>query len=64
MQVSASSSDNSPCVLPNRIIVPLYLNRPGGMVYHELKMQKYDGSDVEMLLIDLDVHDTGMHCSH
>ena len=57
------TNDNSPCALPDRRIVSLWLNReenaPG---YHEIKVMSADGSDYYMALTDVDVLDGGIGC--
>ena len=62
------SDDNSPCVLPDGRIASLWLGRKGAGVAkkgsgHELKVMGPDGSGGEMLLIDVDVVDTGIVCT-
>lgn len=56
------SNDNSPCVLPDGRIVSLWLNRPEGEGYHELKIMNVDGTDPEMLILDVDIADIGLGC--
>jgi len=63
VRVNASySNDNSPCVLPDGRIVSLWLNRPGGQGFHELKVMAADGSGGVVLLPDVDVFDVGLGC--
>lgn len=59
---SAYSNDNSPCVLPDGRIVSLWLERPEGEGYHELKIMNADGSNATMLVIDVDIFDVGLGC--
>jgi Tol biopolymer transport system component len=56
------TNDNSPCVLPNGKIVSLWLNRPGGEGYHELKVMDSNGQNAQMVLQDIDVFDIGIGC--
>jgi hypothetical protein len=56
------TNDNSPCVLPDGRIVSLWLNREGGQGYHELKVMSADGSDYDMLVVDIDLLDGVMGC--
>jgi hypothetical protein len=59
------TDDNSPCVLPDGLIVSLWLGRagnPSGM--HELKMMNADGSGSQMILTGVDVVDIGMGCGN
>ncbi|MBU1661133.1 MAG: right-handed parallel beta-helix repeat-containing protein [Chloroflexi bacterium] len=58
----AFNNDNSPCVLPDGRIASLWLDRPGGQGYHELKIMLSDGSDYFMAFTDLDVFDIGLGC--
>jgi hypothetical protein len=53
-------NDNSPCVLPNGSIASLWLDRPGGAGFHELKVMSPDGSNYFMLLPDVDINDIGL----
>jgi hypothetical protein len=55
------NNDNSPCVLPDGSIASLWLNRPGGLGHHELKIMAQDGSSYFMLLNE-DVADIGIGC--
>jgi hypothetical protein len=55
-------NDNSPCVLPDGRIVSLWLDRPGGQGDHELKLMDPDGSNVIVLLPDMNIHDIGLGC--
>jgi len=59
---TAYTNDNSPCVLPDGRIASLWLNRPGGPGYHELKVMNADGSGGFVLLPDVDVFDVGTGC--
>lgn len=56
------TNDNSPCVLPDGRIASLWLNRPGGPGYHELKIMDADGGSGFILLPDVDVFDVGTGC--
>ena len=56
------SNDNSPCVLPDGRIASLWLDRPGAMGVHELKVMDGNGASHVMLLVDLDVFDGGTGC--
>lgn len=56
------TNDNSPCVLPNGKIVSLWLNRPGGEGYHELKVMDSNGQNAQMVLQNIDVFDIGIGC--
>jgi len=56
------TNDNSPCVLPDGSIASLWLNRPGGLGYHELKVMTPDGGSYFMLVTDQDVDDIGLGC--
>lgn len=55
-------NDNSPCVLPDGRIVSLWLLRPGGSGFHEIKIMGPDGGSHIMVLTDVDVFDTGLGC--
>ncbi|UCH26467.1 MAG: right-handed parallel beta-helix repeat-containing protein [Trueperaceae bacterium] len=59
---TAFNNDNSPCVLPDGRIVSLWLDRPGGQGFHEIKVMSRDGAQETMLLIDVDVQDVGLGC--
>ncbi|MCB9451975.1 MAG: right-handed parallel beta-helix repeat-containing protein [Anaerolineaceae bacterium] len=59
---AAFNNDNSPCVLPDGRIVSLWLDRPGGQGFHELKIMNADGSGDQMLLLDADIADIGTGC--
>lgn len=59
----AFADDNSPCVLPNGRIVSLWLDRPDGEGYHELKVMDPEGDGYLMLLVDIDVADIGLSCT-
>ena len=61
---SAFTNDNSPCVLPDGSIASLWLNRPGGSGFHELKVMKPDGSSYFMLVTNADVDDIGLGCGN
>jgi Tol biopolymer transport system component len=56
------SNDNSPCVLPDGRIASLWLNRPGGQDFHEIKVMATDGSSYVMALASVDVADVGIGC--
>jgi len=56
------TNDNSPCVLPDGRIASLWLNRPGGPGYHEIKIMDADGNHGFVLLPDVDVFDVGLGC--
>ena len=56
------TNDNSPCVLPDGRIVSLWLNRPGGQGFHELKIMNADGTQEQMLLLDAELADIGTGC--
>ena len=56
------NNDNSPCVLTDSRIVTLWLDRPGGEGFHEIKVMNADGSSYYMALTGVDVHDIGMGC--
>jgi Tol biopolymer transport system component len=58
----SAHNDNSPCVLPDGRIVSLWLDRPGGPGYHELKIMDADGSNPIDLTPGLDVADIGIGC--
>ena len=58
------NNDNSPCVLPDGSIASLWMNRPGGLGYHELKIMTADGGSYFMLVIDQDVEDIGLGCGN
>ena len=58
------NNDNSPCVLPDGSIASLWLNRPGGSDYHELKVMRPDGSSYFMLITGQDIDDIGLGCGH
>ena len=61
--LSGQSNDNSPCVLPNGLIVSLWLQRPGNDAgYHEIKLMAADGSQYTMLWTGQDVFDIGTGC--
>ena len=60
----AFTNDNSPCVFPDGSISSLWLNRPGGLGYHELKMMTADGTSYSTLLTDIDVTDIGLGCGN
>ena len=63
VRVNASyTNDNSPCVLPDGRIASLWLNRPGGPGYHEIKIMDADGSNGFVLLLNVDVSDVGLGC--
>ena len=55
-------NDNSPCALPGAI-ASLWLDRPDGQGYHEIKISSPDGATWFMLLQDVDVMDIGIGCS-
>ena len=61
---SSLTNDNSPCVLPDGSIASLWLNRPGGSGFHELKVMKPDGSSYYMLVTGVDVLDIGLGCGN
>jgi hypothetical protein len=54
--------DNSPCVLPDGRIASLYLDRPGGPGYHELKVMNPDGTNPILVLLNIDIHDIALGC--
>ena len=56
----AYGNDNSPTVLPDGRVVSLWLGREGGPGYHELKIMNADGGGDRMLLINVDISDTGI----
>jgi len=58
------NNDNGPCVLPDGRIASLWLNRPGGPGYHELKVMSPDGSSYFMPVIDVDIWDIGLGCGN
>ncbi len=60
------SDDNSPCVLPDGRVASLWLGRLKGRkgAGHELKVMGADGTGGEMLLVGVDVVDTGIVCTH
>jgi len=61
--VSGLGNDNSPCVLPDGSVMSLWLSRDGNQEgLHELKVNAADSVDYEMLLVDVDVIDVGIHC--
>lgn len=61
--LASPTNDNSPCVLPNGLIVSLWLGRVNNEnSYHELKVMSADGQQYMMLLIDYDLFDIGMGC--
>ncbi len=61
--ISALTNDNSPCVLPNGMIVSLWLQRDGNTNgYHEIKLMSADGTQYAMLLTGVDVFDAAMGC--
>ena len=55
-------NDNSPCVLSDGQIVSLWLDRPDGSGFHEMKIMNADGLQEQMLLQDVDVLDYGTGC--
>ncbi len=55
-------NDNSPCVLPDGRVVSLWLLRPGGSGFHEIKAMALDGSSYIMVVTDEDVFDVGIGC--
>lgn len=62
--ISGFTNDNSPCVLPDGSVVSLWLNRDGNAEgLHELKVHAPDSADYEMLLVDIDAVDVGIHCT-
>jgi hypothetical protein len=61
-KVGDFNNDNSPCVLPDGSIASLWLNRSGGLGYHEIKVMSADGSSHFMSVIDVDVWDIGLGC--
>lgn len=56
------NNDNSPCVLPDGGIASIWLNRPGGMGLHELKIMSATGGDYHSPLLNLDIRDSGIGC--
>ncbi len=58
------NNDNSPCVLPGGSIASLWLNRPNGLGYHELKVMTPNGGSYFMLVTDKDIDDIGLGCGH
>jgi len=64
VRVGDFNNDNSPCVLPDGRIPSLWLNRPEGASYHELKVMSADGSSHFMSVIDVDVWDIGLGCGN
>ena len=56
------NNDNSPCVLPDDRIVSLWLDRPDGEGFHELKIMNADGLEEQMLIQDADIADIGLGC--
>ena len=42
----------------------LWLHRPGGKGYHELKIMKADGSEFTVLTPDVDVYDSAIYCGN
>ena len=62
--ISGLGNDNSPCVLPDGSIVSLWHERhDNDGSGAELKVHGSDSTDYEMLLIDIDITDSGIHCS-
>jgi hypothetical protein len=62
--ISGLGNDNSPCVLPDGSIVSLWYERhDNNESLAELKVHAPDSTDYEMLLIDTDVTDSGIHCA-
>ncbi len=59
---SAFANDNSPCILPDGRIASLWLDRPGGPGFHEVKIMNADGSDAFTLVQNIDVLDIGIGC--
>jgi hypothetical protein len=55
-------NDNSPCVLPDGRVVSLWLLRPGGSGFHEIKVMDPDGTNQFMALTDVNVFDVGIGC--
>ncbi len=61
--ISGLGNDNSPCVLPDGSVMSLWLSRDGNDEgLHELKVNASDSADYELLLVDVDVIDVGIHC--
>ncbi|MFH0728430.1 MAG: hypothetical protein V2B19_19100 [Pseudomonadota bacterium] len=60
----AFNNDNCPCVLPDGGIASLWLDRPGGSGYYELKVMNADGSNYYMLLTGTDISGTGLGCGN
>jgi hypothetical protein len=61
--VSRVHDDNSPCVLPDRRIASLYLDRPGNRSgVHELRVTALDGSNGAEILTGADILDIGIGC--
>lgn len=56
------ANDNSPCVLPDGRIASLWLDRPGGPGFHEIKIMNADGSNSLVLVENIDVLDIGIGC--
>jgi hypothetical protein len=57
------SDDNSPCVLPDGRILSLWLGRAGNTnSYHELKVMNADGSNPQLVVINMDITDVGIGC--
>jgi hypothetical protein len=56
------ANDNTPCVLPVGSIASLWMQRPGGPSYHELKVMNANGSGDFMLVINVDIIDDGLTC--
>jgi len=56
------ANDNSPCVLPDGRIASLWLDRPGGPGFHEIKIMDPDGSNSFVLVENIDVLDIGIGC--
>jgi len=59
---SQFGNDNSPCALPDGRLASLWLERPGGPSFHELKVMSPDGSSYIMVLTGVDVFDIGIGC--
>jgi hypothetical protein len=55
-------NDNSPCVLPGGYVASLWLNRPGGPGFHELKIMAPNGEDAVVLTPGTDITDLGISC--
>lgn len=61
--LASFTNDNSPCVLPNGLIVSLWLGRVNNVNgYHEIKVMSADGRQYLMLLVGYDLFDIGMGC--